>query len=307
MRLDSVASNVARNANHQLELPCQGSAPVRRELGLGLDPQVDLGATSQPIDNYTDQKPPENGHSKFGLYQAKSSSYHLRDGRAKPPSQKDFKKIRRQPDQTPAGSDLISERQRLVALIADMPDEVLKEALPSIVSTLRKVADQSCAKATRRAGGHGSHGNQFRPTANACTKVASSESRHTNGKVKKLPKLEKPLHWPKKKFSKEYHRRGISIIDFLREEWAGLVEAGYGELRWLRIVDASAAAAVENYERKDPKTQKRKQLPMDIRFLREKEVIDAKLAMGIAVARQDHRLLDAAARRVRRGELVAFP
>ena len=281
---------------------------MRKELGQdGRGSQTFASTQSQPVANHAPGKPCKIKANQADLYQAKSGSYHARDGRPKPPSQKDFKNKRRQPSGTPAESDLISERQRLAALIARMPDEVLKKALPSIVSALHKVAGQPCANAPRRATGHTVNGTKFGPAANVCTKIVSSNARHANGKVKRLPTVEQPLQWPTKKFSKEYRRTGISIVDFLRKEWADLVDAGYGELRWLRIVDSTAAAAVENYERKDPKTKKRKQLPTDIRFLREKEVIDAKLAMGIAVARQDHRLLNAAARRVRRGETVTLP
>ena len=281
---------------------------MRREPGRHASDASHLEATrpSQPIDNHAPENPLQNGRKQTVLYQAKSSSYYPRDGRLEPPSQKDLK-MRRRPRSTPAVPTLISERQRLVALIARMPDEVLKEALPKIESTLQRASRQPCAKTPGGSPPAQNVGDLvFRKAARECSKDAGrTKDRHSNGKVKRLPALEKPLRWPTKKFSKEFHRRGISIVAFLRDEWAALVAAGYGELRWLRMVDPSAAAAVENFERRDPRTKKHKQLPPDIRFLREREVIDLKLAMGLsAAARNDPRLLDAASRRLRRGVSV---
>jgi hypothetical protein len=193
---------------------------------------------------------------------------------------------------------LITDRQRLVALLAQLPDEVLAATYPTIEATLKKAARRPNFKANghRQDCATKNQLPEFRLATAQCSRV-----RHGNGKVKQLPRLVPPDRWPNKKFNKEFRRHGISIVDFLRAEWSTLVAAGYGELRWLRMVDPSAAAAVENYERVDPKTKKRKQLPPDVRFMRERDVVNLKLAMGLDAALPDPRLLDAAARRLRRG------
>jgi hypothetical protein len=260
--------------------------------------QGSANLTAQGLANHAVEKPCKNDQKQADLYSTKSGSYHPRDGRPWSPSQKDCKKIRRQPK--PAEPNLISERQRLVALIARLPDEVLIAALPAIESTLHQVSRQPCAKASRLAMSKTAlSAAKFRGAGGECSK-----ERHANGKLKQLPELPRHLRWPKKKYSDEFHLRGISIVVFLRERWLKLIAAGYNELRWLRMVDPSAAAAVENYERKDPETQKRKQLPDDVRFLREREVMDIKLSLSLDGARQDPRLLDAAARRARRGAAI---
>jgi hypothetical protein len=272
---------------------------VRKDLGqdlLGHHHSAETAA--QDLGNHEVEKTCKNKQKLGDLYSTKSSSYRLGDGRPLSPSQENCKKIRRQPQ--PAEPNLISERQRLVALIARTPDEVLKAALPVIESTLHQ---QPCAKGSRLAISRTVlSAAKFRGAAGDCSK-----ERHANGKLKELPDLPKQLRWPKEKYSDEFHLHGVSIVVFLRKRWSKLIAAGYNELRWLRMVDPSAAAAVENYERKDSETQKRKHLPDDVRFLREREVTDIKLSLSLDGARQDSRLLDAAARRARRGTDITQP
>jgi hypothetical protein len=252
----------------------------------------------QASGNHEAKKACNDGEKLSGLYSNKSGSYDRCDGRPPPTSQQTCKKIRRRPEASPAEPDLVSQRQRLVALLSRIPDEVLAVAYPEIEARLRKAAHMPCAKGSGRHGkpASGQAALDFRFAEADCSKA-----RHGNGKVKHPPRLAAPYRWPKKKFSTEFRRRGISIVDFLREEWSELISAGYGELRWLRMVDPSAATAVENYERVDPKSKKRKQLPLDVRFLREREVVNLKLSMGFDATKPDPRLLDAAARRLRRG------
>jgi hypothetical protein len=185
-----------------------------------------------------------------------------------------------------------------------MPDEALAEVFSAVEAALQQAARLPCAKSI----GHAPREEVKQPLAEfRLTKQACSKTRCANGKLKHLPKLEAPLRWPTKQFSREYHRHGTSIVQFLRDEWSELVEAGYGELRWLRMVDPTAATAVENYERIDPKTKKRKQLPADVCFLRERQVTDVKLAMGLGAVKHDPRLLETILGRLRRGKPVIVP
>jgi hypothetical protein len=259
---------------------------------------ADGGVAGQASGNHDAQKACNDGGKQSGLYSNKSGSYDRCDGRPSPTSQQTCKKIRRRLEATPAEPDLVSERQRLVALLSRIPDEALAAAFPEIEARLREAAHLQCARGSDRNGKPDSRQTtvDFRFVEADCSKA-----RHGNGKVKHPPRLAPPYRWPKKKFSNEFRRRGITIVDFLREEWSELITAGYGELRWLRMVDPSAAAAVENYERVDLKTKKRKHLPLDVRFLRERDVVNLKLSMGLDAAKPDPRLLDAAARRLRRG------
>jgi hypothetical protein len=141
---------------------------------------------------------------------------------------------------------------------------------------------------------------QFKLISKTCT-----QRRCRNGKLK-LPKLPPNLSWPSKKYSKERRKRGVNIVEFLQEEWADLIEAGFGELRWLRLVDRSAARAIESYER-GGKTGPRRRLPKKLRFLTEREVTDRKLALGWDALRVDPRLLQTIAGRLRRGLNVPIP
>jgi hypothetical protein len=257
---------------------------------------------AQELVKHHAEKPCGNVQKQSDLYSKGSASYDDRDRRPQSPSQEHVKETRRQPGRKPAEPDLITERQRLVALIARMPDEALAEVFSAVEATLQQAA--RCAKSAGRV----PRRDVKQPLAEfRLTKEACSKTRCANGKLKHLPKLEAPLRWPTKQFSKEYHRHGTSIEQFLSDEWSELVEAGYGELRWLRMVDPSAATAVENYERIDPKTKKRKQLPSDVRFLRERQVTDVKLAMGLGAVKHDPRLLETILGRLRRGKPVIVP
>jgi hypothetical protein len=127
------------------------------------------------------------------------------------------------------------------------------------------------------------------------------ERRLRNGKLE-LPKLPSGLKWPRKKYAVAHRRDGVSICEFLRAEWKPLIEAGFGELRWLRRKDATAARAIDKFERVNAKTNERQRLPADIHFLRESEATNLRAAHG--VDGRDARLLGALAGRARRGRPV---
>jgi hypothetical protein len=131
-------------------------------------------------------------------------------------------------------------------------------------------------------------------------KFGGDRERFSNGKLK-LPPLPRGLRWPSKTYSEENRRHGTTIVQFLRDEWGALIANGFGELRWLRLADKSAAAAIDNFERIDKKTGVRRRLPEDVRFLRESEVIDRKLAGGLSAVMADPKLAAVLAYRVRHG------
>jgi hypothetical protein len=196
-------------------------------------------------------------------------------------------------------------RTELIALIESVPHTTLKQIAAAVKNVLTIPSPD-----TRfiRTGSSGKPRTSARPLTTARSrghfKLASqpyTQRRSKNGKPK-LPKLPASLSWPTKKYSKEHKKSGIDIERFLRDEWSGLIEAGYGELRWLRIVDSSAVHAITYYERPDPATGKRRRLPKELHFLTEKEITDRKIASGLAAAiKADPRLAVAVASRVRRG------
>jgi hypothetical protein len=223
------------------------------------------------------------------------------DRRQEPPSTKDSKKIRRRSLATMPDHSLNTARQQLIALIASVPNAKLSEVRSAIESILQRRTTKSRSVHRSSNGSHGSDhstrqlvGRQFSSAGRV-----SAERRWKNGKLK-LPKLPRGLRWPRKKFSKERKKTGITIEQYLRNEWLPIIRAGFGELRWLRFRDESAARGIEDFERTDPGTGERKRLPDDLHFLREKEVTDRKLALGIESIVSEPRLASTLVGRVRR-------
>jgi hypothetical protein len=184
-----------------------------------------------------------------------------------------------------------SERRRLIALLASAPDETVQGIFP-LVEVAVACPARFPSGVTNEESPAAQH---FRQVARNC-----SERRCRNGKLG-LPVLPLGLHWPRKKYKVE-SKRDVTICEFLRSEWKSLIDAGYGELRWLRIKDPEAARAIDKYERVNKKTGQRRQLPAELHFLREREVTDLMAAQGITGA--DARLLGTLAGRARRGKPV---
>ena len=210
--------------------------------------------------------------------------------------------------ETSADVALDLERRKLLALIAGAPHSELgkiRSAVEAILSnqSTAKTHDKdllgiatlgSVAKDLR-----GPAHQQFRSIASIC-----DGRRSKNGKPK-LPFLPAELRWPLKKYSKQHKKSGCTIEQFLQCEWSHLVAAGYGELRWLRMIDPSAARAVAYFESRLDSNGERRRLPDDIRFLTEKEVTDRKLARGLVDAiKGEPRLALTVASRLRRGAAV---
>lgn len=226
------------------------------------------------------------------IYSFEANSYaEGAERRSPPPSKKARRNLKGRSPETVTDAVLDSERQRLIALLASATDETVQGIFPLIAAAVARPAQSESV--VRNGGALAPQ--HFRKAGNGCT-----ERRCSNGKLK-LPALPPDLHWPRKKYKFE-SKRGISICEFLRSEWKHLIEAGYGELRWLRIKDPEAARAIDKYERVNKKTGQRRQLPAEIHFLREREVTNLMAAKGVAVA--DARLLGTLAGRARRGKPV---
>jgi hypothetical protein len=174
-----------------------------------------------------------------------------------------------------------SERQRLIDLLVEAPDSVISKLQPALAEVLGKTQQ-------KQSGGY-----DVNVLARTCR-----QPRRKNGKLK-LPTLPKGLRWPEKQYGAEHRATGIQIVAFLEREWQRLVDRGYGELRWLRLVDPSAAKAVSNYRRW--RAESRQELPPHIYFLVEREVTDRKLAFGLRAVEIDAKLPQALVGRHRRG------
>lgn len=195
------------------------------------------------------------------------------------------------------------ERQKIIALVERAPNTKLKTLATAVEAALsrRPVTHRKTEKTEN--GSSTLAGNSVTAT---CSQFKSSNRTSTfrrckNGKPK-LPRLPEGLRWPSKKYSNVH--KTCTIEQFLRKEWLALIEAGYGELRWLRLRDPSAARAVAYFERFDASIGRRRQLPRELRFLTEKEVTDQKLANGLAAIATDPRLAVTLATRLRRGHQV---
>ncbi len=187
---------------------------------------------------------------------------------------------------------LVDERAKLHALISEADDETVRMLSILLARTFQHVSQPKQCERSR----------QLRRDL----KTARLQHRQSNGKLL-LPTLPAPYRWPKRKYSEAHRKTGVTIEQFLRTTWLDLVAAGYGELRWLRMVDRSAAMAVENYERKDAVTGLRRRLPPEIRFLREREITNGKVLSGLPSAVDDPRLYQAICTRVRRKGAVLIP
>lgn len=115
-----------------------------------------------------------------------------------------------------------------------------------------------------------------------------------------LPPLPKGLTWPTETFSAAV-KKGENIVSFLERVWLPLIQAGFGELRWLRAVDPSAAQGVNNFERVDPATGERRRLPTHVRLLTKKESNDRKLLRGLEAFLEEPQLARTVVARLRRG------
>lgn len=145
----------------------------------------------------------------------------------------------------------------------------------------RRIAKEAARSTTNRQS-KGMNGHALQP-----------QQRFKNGKLQ-LPVLPDHLSWPTKKYSefRSEHGRG-QIVEFLRDReigWPQLIEAGFNELRWLRMMDSSAARGIECFERKGRK------LPSNLRFLTEQEVTE--------LNNRDLRLAVSLVSRIRRGNEV---
>jgi hypothetical protein len=210
----------------------------------------------------------------------------------------------RRPSDLMADVELSTERQRIANLIASVPDAKLR----AIEAAVRVALSRDDAAATRRVHTEGA------PSAHSANeaflnsardqlggmKRASDQRRHQNGKPK-LPKLPPGLKWPTKKYFVENRKNGVNIQQFLEAHWLPLIRAGFGERRWLRLVDSSAARGIENFERVDLQTGIRRRLPDHLHFLTEREVTDRRLPPGLsAVIEAQPRLVEAFVHRARR-------
>jgi hypothetical protein len=223
------------------------------------------------------------------VYKVAPKSYREEQhGRPQPPHTKRTKT--RRPVYERAETNLKRERERLIALITKTSDQRLKKLFPAVQAVLTK----------KRAANAVLHAKSSSRIRSKRLSVDRGETRSSNGKLM-LPALPANLRWPRKRFSTEYHKHGVTIVQFLEQEWTSLIKAGFGQLRWLRLVDPSAARAVDTYERIDPRTKQRRMLPEHLRFLRERQVTDEKLARGLDEIKKDPRLLETIAGRIRRG------
>jgi len=209
-----------------------------------------------------------------------------RDRRLKPPSAEYVQNTMERLPVTVAGVTLVGSRSKILARVSRAPTGMLQEISDAVERVLRRNASANNA------------GRQLKSNDATC------EHRCRNGKAS-LPALPPGLSWPKKKYSREHRAHGVTIEAFLRKEWQDLINAGFGELRWLRTIDLSAVNAIAYYERPDPKTGKRKRLPASLRFLTEKEITDRRLSGGLRAAmKSDPRLAGVVASRLRRGVVV---
>jgi hypothetical protein len=198
-------------------------------------------------------------------------------------------KNKRRPSKCAARMAEANERQHLIALILNASESALEKLRPA-VAELASVLE---AKRTAYAPGY-----DFQVLARTC-----AQQRKRNGKLD-LPILPDGLQWPRKKYCEEHRNRGVDILTFLEKEWRSLIDNGYGEMRWLRLVDRSAARAITNFQRPLAKSNKRRRLPEHLRFLVEREVTDRKLSFGLAAFEIDPKLPETIAGRLRRGTQV---
>lgn len=259
-------------------------------------PDGEQGAVPQECVKHQRKSTRDNAANRKVIYSSKAGSYREDTRMPAPAAFNKAKAIKRRPEKKRLDHELIIERRRILALLAAMSDETLKDVFPDVELALMRAAANGkvCAAACAPPG----TSEPFRREA-----IRSTQRRCKNGKLK-LPKLPPDLHWPKKRFSAE---RSLGIVAFLEREWAGLIARGFGELRWVRLVDSTAATAVDSYERPHRITGERRRLPAHLRLLREAEITDLKLAEGMDAIKNDARLLETIVRRLKRGAHVHIP
>ena len=276
-----------------------GHRPERRQGRSAVTTRTDQQGASDNLN-----PGPSSDHRPLSVYSLDVSCYPFgSDCRAQPLSE-DHREMVGRPLPTVVDVALSTDVQRLIALIARLPSTELKNFASAVQATLRARAADVSADAPSRGSAPEISQTPNKILATRGFKASAAElreSRCANGKLK-LPALPEGLHWPRKKYARENKKHGVTIEQFLRREWRPLIDAGYGELRWLRAVDPSAVSGITNYERRDPKTGKRNRLPPDLRFLTEKEVTDRKISANLAAAvKSDPHLAMAMAIRIRRG------
>jgi hypothetical protein len=133
--------------------------------------------------------------------------------------------------------------------------------------------------------------------------VAGTKGRRGR-KIAEPPELPVGLTWPTDEDLANARQNGGDIVTFLRDRWLPLIEAGYGELRWMRRVNPAAVKAIAVYERVNAIGERRR-IPSDLRMRREKEATDLRIAAArLSGLNTDPGLAGVVAARLRRGQLV---
>jgi hypothetical protein len=114
-----------------------------------------------------------------------------------------------------------------------------------------------------------------------------------------LPELPAGLSWPSDTFSEAHRLFGWDIVRYLDERWSELIKAGIATRRILASRDPSAITAIKNYTRRLPGAGEQRQLPEHLHFPTYREINDRALARGIAVIKDDARLAQVVANRIR--------
>lgn len=126
-----------------------------------------------------------------------------------------------------------------------------------------------------------------------------ADRRKRTSKQQPLPELPAGLEWPTDTFSEAHRLYGWDIVQYLDERWLSLLKAGVATRRILAARDPSAITAIKNFSRADPRTGQRRQLPPRLHFPTSKEINDLALSGGITVIKDDPRLAQVVASRVR--------
>src|SRR5262249_37670065 len=158
--------------------------------------------------------------------------------------------------ETMADHALSAERQRLIALIANAPRNKLKKLVSAVEAALPDLSGGRASTNSSSPQRSNLRGMAARRHFDSISQPFGQRG-GKNGKLK-LPKLPAGLSWTTKKYSIEHRRYGVTIEEFLRDEWLPLISAGYGELRWLRLVDPSAVNALNYLKRTGAAAKKRR-------------------------------------------------
>jgi hypothetical protein len=234
------------------------------------------------------------------IYTSNIPSYPFdSDRRPQLPSAENSQEELRRSLESVAEFELTSTRRHLLALIASAPDSKLEQMTQAVERTLagaeqgRSASNGYVRIAFARAGAGVARRREVTRAANGSTKQSN----------KKNPSLPGGLRWPKLKYWRAHQRYGWNIVEFLETVWLPIIKAGAVDLHTLRDRDESAAMAISNYTRKDPKTGLRKKLPYNIPTKKEKN--DLLLANGLRAALQHSpELGHVIAQRLKRGQVV---